>query len=41
MRSFIAACCITGLIALSAAVILDYLVQQPASTAFTESDVRL
>lgn len=41
MRSFIAACCIAGLLAVSAAAILDFFVQQPASAAFAESSARL
>jgi hypothetical protein len=41
MRSFIAACCVAGLIAVSAAVILDYLLQEPASVAFAELSARL
>jgi hypothetical protein len=41
MRPFIAACCVAGLIAVSAAVILDHFLQEPASAAFAEPGTRL
>lgn len=41
MRPFLAACLVAGLIAVSAAAILDYLVQQPASAAFAEPSARI
>jgi len=41
MRAFMVACFAAGVIALAAAVVLDRLVQEPASAAFTESSVRL
>jgi len=41
MRAFMVACFVVGVIAVAAAVILDRLVQEPASAAFTESSTRL
>ena len=41
MRAFMVACFVAGVIALGAAVVLDRLVQEPASAAFAESGVRL
>ncbi|MEA3107955.1 MAG: hypothetical protein QOI88_2560 [Gammaproteobacteria bacterium] len=41
MRSFIAACLVSLIIAAVAAVILDKVVQEPASAAFATSAVRL
>ena len=41
MRAFMVACFVVGIIAVGAAVILDRLVQEPASVAFTESSARL
>ena len=35
------ACLVAGVIALGAAVVLDNLVQEPASVAFTESSARI
>ena len=41
MRAFIVACFVGATIALSAAVVLDSLVQEPASAAFAEPSVRI
>jgi hypothetical protein len=41
MRAFMVACFVVGVIALAAAVVLDRLVQEPASVAFTEASARL
>jgi hypothetical protein len=41
MRSFIAACLVAAVIAVAAAGILDYFVQQPSSAAFAEPSARL
>jgi hypothetical protein len=41
MRVFLTACAAVVVIALCAAVILDNLVQEPASTGFATSGVRL
>jgi hypothetical protein len=41
MRTFMVACFVAGVIALGAAVVLDNLVQEPASVAFTESSARI
>jgi hypothetical protein len=41
MRAFMVACFVVGVIAVGAAVVLDSLVQEPASAAFAESGVRL
>jgi hypothetical protein len=41
MRSFVAACLVTIVIAVAAAAILDQIVQKPAATAFSTSAVRL
>ena len=41
MRVFIAACVVAGVIAVGAAVVLDSLVQEPASAAFTEPSARI
>ena len=41
MRSFIAACVVTIVIALAAAAILDEFVQESATAAFSTSAVRL
>ena len=41
MRVFIAACLITGVIAVGAAAVLDKFVQEPSSAAFTEPSARI
>jgi hypothetical protein len=41
MRVFIAACIFSGVIAFGAAVILDNVLQEPASAAFTEPSARI
>jgi hypothetical protein len=41
MRPFIASCLVIGLIAISAAAILDCFVQLPVSAAFAKSSARL
>jgi hypothetical protein len=41
MRVFISACFVAGVIAFGAAVILDNLVQDPASAAFAEPSARI
>ena len=41
MRTFIAACFVAALIALSAAAVLDNFVQQSSSAAFSEPGVRI
>jgi hypothetical protein len=41
MRAFMVACFVLGVIAVGAAVVLDSLVQEPASAAFTESSARI
>jgi hypothetical protein len=41
MKSFLTACVAIALIAISGAVILTTLVQEPVSTAFATSGVRL
>jgi hypothetical protein len=41
MRSFVAACIASILIALAAAAILDEFVQEPVAAAFSTSAVRL
>jgi hypothetical protein len=41
MRAFIAACRIAGIIAVTAAAVLDTSVQLPTSVAFTEPGVRV
>jgi hypothetical protein len=41
MRSFISACIVAGVIAVTAAAILDRTVQESAATAFSTSGVRL
>jgi len=41
MRSFLAACLATLLIALGAVIILDQLVQEPVSKAFTTTGSRI
>ena len=41
MRAFITACLIAIVIAITAAVALDGIVQEPSSTAFSTSAVRL
>jgi hypothetical protein len=40
MRAFLAACFVAALIAFGAAVILDYLAQEPVSMAFAEPSAR-
>ena len=40
MRSFLAACCVSLAIAVIAAVILDSVVQESVTTAFSTSEVR-
>ena len=41
MRAFMVACFAAGVIALAAAVVLDRLVQEPASAAFAEPSARI
>ena len=41
MRAFMVACFVIGIIAVGAAVVLESLVQEPASAAFTESSARI
>jgi hypothetical protein len=41
MRPFLAACLALVMVAVAAAVVLDSLVQQPASVAFAEPSARL
>jgi hypothetical protein len=40
MRPFIIACFAAAIIAIGAATVLDYLVQESSSSAFTEPNVR-
>jgi hypothetical protein len=40
MRAFLAACFVAAFVALGAAVILDYFVQEPVSVAFAEPSAR-
>lgn len=41
MRAFIVACLAATLIAIGAAAVLDYFVQEPSATAFAEPGVRI
>jgi hypothetical protein len=41
MKSFLAACVAIAIIAITGAVILNFMVQEPVSTAFATSGVRL
>jgi hypothetical protein len=41
MRAFMVACFVIGFIAVGAAVVLDGLLQEPASAAFAEPSVRI
>ena len=41
MRAFIAACCVIVVTAVAAAAILDGLVQEPVSVAFTRPSARI
>jgi len=41
MRTFMVACFVVGIIAVGATVVLDSLVQEPASAAFAEPSARI
>jgi hypothetical protein len=41
MRAFIAACFVAGVVAVGAAAILNYFVQEPVSVAFAEPSARV